>query len=411
MLSKPIREFTNDIFENTFVEPVNTQIKNSAILTPRDYYTKKIDLNKYKITDLRDILRYYKSAMQYRSIRNPYTTVQLKKIKEQYDFALSGNKKILIDRIESYFKKETSSVSIQKRIRGIITRHTLLLRGPGLKNRNECVNKSDFYTLEPVDEIIVENFFSYKDGKGFVYGFDIDSLKTLIKSKIHSIKNPYNRENMDFILPDIQKIVRCTPFVHKTGVQIIPTKPAVKERQPNQSQLNNNINNINNNNQITPRNLTAEFISHVGDTMIRMRQIRERPIQDRITALFMEVDQLGNYTQSSWFSQLETRDYIRYFRTLFDIWNYRAQLSFQTKQKICPIHDPFINVMYNRIQYNNLSANELQNLCLTVMEDLVYSGVDIDSRMIGTFHMLSALTVVSIPARTNLMWLYESIAY
>jgi hypothetical protein len=404
------------------VEPVNTQIKNSVILTPGDYLKKKIDLDKYKITDLREILRYYKSIMQYRSIRNPYTTVQLKKIKAQYDFALSGNKKVLIDRIESYFKKDISSVAIQKRMRGIITRHTLLLRGPGLKNRNECVNKSDFYTLEPVDEITVENFFSYRDGKGFVYGFDIDSLKTLIKSKIHSIKNPYNRENMDFILPDIQKIVRCTPFIHNTGnpsIHIIPIRtisndpPSNQNRNQNQNHIQNQnqINNNYNNNQITPRNLTAEFISHVADTMTRMRQIRERPIQDRITALFMEVDQLGNYTQSSWFSQLEPRDYIRYFRTLFDIWNYRAQLSFQTKQKICPIHDPFINVMYNRIQYNNLSANELQNLCLTVMEDLVYSGVDTDSRMIGTFHMLSALTVVSIPARSNLMWLYESIAY
>jgi hypothetical protein len=45
------------------------------------------------------------------------------------------------------------------------------------------------------------------------------------------------------------------------------------------------------------------------------------------------------------------------------------------------------------------------------MENMVYSGVDEEYRKIGCFHALSALTIVSYPARAALPWLYESVMY
>ena len=40
---------------------------------------------------------------------------------------------------------------------------------------------------------------------------------------------------------------------------------------------------------------------------------------------------------------------------------------------------------------------------------MVYMGIDADHRNLGAFHILTALTIVSIPARTAMPWLYESI--
>ena len=45
------------------------------------------------------------------------------------------------------------------------------------------------------------------------------------------------------------------------------------------------------------------------------------------------------------------------------------------------------------------------------MENLIYSGFDDEDRKIFAFHLLSALTMVSYPARNALPWLYESIVY
>ena len=66
----------------------------------------------------------------------------------------------------------------------------------------------------------------------------------------------------------------------------------------------------------------------------KIRGIRRNPIDTRIRNLFMEIDQLGNYTDSSWFSQLDRIEFIRCFRLLRDIWNYRSRLSFHIKIKI-----------------------------------------------------------------------------
>ena len=123
----------------------------------------------------------------------------------------------------------------------------------------------------------------------------------------------------------------------------------------------------------------------------------------------MEIDQLGHYTQAQWMLQLERREFIRFYRCLYDIWQYRAQLPYSVKQKICPLWDPFITQSISLT--HDLSDLNLKSACISVMEDMIYTGVDIDSRMLGAFHVLSALTMVSIPARHSMAWLYDSVMY
>jgi hypothetical protein len=42
---------------------------------------------------------------------------------------------------------------------------------------------------------------------------------------------------------------------------------------------------------------------------------------------------------------------------------------------------------------------------------MVFLGINEDSRKLGTFHALSALTIVSAGARQAMPWLYDSVAY
>jgi hypothetical protein len=45
------------------------------------------------------------------------------------------------------------------------------------------------------------------------------------------------------------------------------------------------------------------------------------------------------------------------------------------------------------------------------MEQMILTGIDKDHKILGTFHVLTALTVVSGPARANLPWLFESLGF
>ena len=125
----------------------------------------------------------------------------------------------------------------------------------------------------------------------------------------------------------------------------------------------------------------------------------------------MEIDQLGNYTLSSWFLNLNTSQYIRLYRSFYDIWHYRGQLDRDVKLKICPFGNPFAGIFDRSVYYDEISLEQIKNACLIVFENMVYSGIDDDHRKLGTFHALSALTLVSTPARNALPWLYESVVY
>jgi hypothetical protein len=125
----------------------------------------------------------------------------------------------------------------------------------------------------------------------------------------------------------------------------------------------------------------------------------------------MEIDQLGNYTQSTWFSNLDRISYLRFYRYLLDIWNYRAQLSHEMKRKICPFLEPFSNIFVRNIHHVDSPIEDFQILCITAMENLIYSGFDDEDRKIIAMHLLSALTLVSQPARIAFHYLYESLVY
>jgi hypothetical protein len=138
-----------------------------------------------------------------------------------------------------------------------------------------------------------------------------------------------------------------------------------------------------------------------------MRAIRAKPVQSRIIEVFMEIDQLGHYTTVEWFNHLDKREYYHFVKEIYNIWRYRAQLSNETKRRIC-IFDPFSHIN-GHMTYTELTTDTLKEHSLRIIENLVYAGVDNDHRNLGAFHILTALTYVSIPARTSMPWLYESV--
>jgi hypothetical protein len=123
----------------------------------------------------------------------------------------------------------------------------------------------------------------------------------------------------------------------------------------------------------------------------------------------MEIDNLGNYTDMSWFYTLNSRDYVRYFRIMRDMWNFRGRIPFHVKLTICPLWDPFVEIANNNNNNHDMNFDDVKKLCITVMEDMVYMGIDKDARMLGAFQVLTALTLVSDRARSAMPWLYESL--
>jgi hypothetical protein len=411
---------TIDCSQNNFIttilkpKPKRTFHKKSPldaglVISYDNYVNKKLNLMAFKLAELKDAAKSYK-------------------------LHITGTKPVLIERLETYYKKINSAITIQRTFRGRLVRLCIGSRGPALKNRSLCVNDTDFVTMDPLCEIPLFHFFSYKDDKEFVYGFHISSLMHLVKSSGYGITNPYNREKIPpNIVTDIIRVYNTSIMLFEDFRNENATKVTIRngsaqnypapqrvvgnnymppQRSPRQNPVNNNaIRAVElDYDQYQPAiNVTSIQDDDSVARLNRIREMRNRPIDQRIRELFAEIDQLGNYTQSAWFTNLTHNEYGRLYRVLYEIWNYRGQMPRTVRNRICPFHGPFESIFNRPIYPSELNYRQLQIACLIVFENMVYSGIDEDHRKLGTFHALSGLTMVSIPARTAMPWLYESI--
>jgi hypothetical protein len=377
MFSKLIGSLDQEIKNEFIDEP----IKPCQIITYSEYYKNTSVLSKYKQPQLKQLAKYYK-------------------------LPISGTKPILLERLTHFFLRGHKAEKIQKVFRGYIVRNYLKDKMNGLVHIKNCVNENDFFSLEPLTEIPIKYLFVFSCGN-FNYGCSIISLIQLIKNSKNVVKNPYNRENIEF--KTIKKIIN------------VYEKIKLIFGLPNDAPVINNYSLLQIQGTIQENHRVRELIardnnSQTGATpeMIEERrnklaEIQSKDISTRIQEVFMEMDQLGNYTHPGWFSSLDRREYIRFFRILYDIWSFRGQLSTQMKSYICIIGDPFTEIRRQGLIIHDMPIEMIQDMCLKVIEYMVYCGIDDEYKKIGALHILTGLTGVSMGARTSLPWLYESL--
>jgi len=301
-----------------------------------------------------------------------YNREQLKMFVKHYRLKQSGNKNELFSRIYHYLVLSRYASSLQKVIRGHLWRVYERCHGPAYKNRDLCVNDTDFLTMDPVKEIPQNQFYSFKDADGFVYGFDMVSLFNLNKKIFYhkETRNPYNRKPIpaDVIL-NMKKLIRMGKMLHM------------------------------------PVNIVIEDDSQPA---------AEKDTETRCRDLFHAIDGMGHYTTSDWFMSLDVRHMRKLIRELTEIWNYRANIPLQMRRQICPPHgDPFRELRYADlfISEQESTFDNQRQMVLRVLEKLVYSGTNDENKALGAYYVLGTLTLVNRNAASTMPWLYESFIY
>lgn len=349
------------------------------------------------------------------NIKN-YKLSSLKEACKTHKLKISGNKNVLFERLNDLFLKTHACIKIQSLLRMYFSKIFVNSRGPGLKERELCNNNTDFVTLEPLKEIPIEQFFSYKDDNNFIYGFNLLSLMQNMK-KTKSFENPYNRSVFNKKMKhNIIKLNNCSYILsseyRKNGAFFVYNQKLKRtdtiRRRPLNNDFINNLSSVDNYQPFFDRRL-INMTEEMENQFNLLEEIRNLDVSQRIDRLFMEFDNLGNYTSDTWFRSLTHLQLNRFYRIIYDIWIIRGQLSYQLKRSICPFYDPFQGIFPRRIYYDTITYEQIQKGCLIVMENMTYSGINIEFRKIGALHTLTALTMVSINARQTMPWLYESI--
>lgn len=376
---QPAHEIINNIHPNYYNNNgivinesayIYNHIINQVNSVDGNVVAKKRACKKVKVMEKEKSLRIPKFAEHGEFMQIEHKVSELKEICKHHGIKCSGTKQELKQRIHTHLVQSHFIPRMQRLVRRSFIKTHARMSGPAYHDRSLCVNDTDFYSMEPVRDISHSQFISVRDDSGMVYGFDVMSLYTYFMSETKNghanpITNPYNRMPLPLSLR--LKMFRKIALSHIIGAN------CVIEVEP--------------------------------EPVLSMQQQDD----NTLFATFQQINSHGHYADSTWFSDLNFVQIMRFMRELADIWNYRAQIMPHLKQEICPPHgDPF---RYIDLRGLNLQPEMFRHYGIELINRFVTSGATRDSQSLGAYYVLSALTLVSQPAQIAMPWLYEAVVH
>jgi len=290
-----------------------------------------------------------------------YTVRDICNICDFFNFSIKRKKKEIM--MEECYKKMMHGYfasRIQCFFRKRWLRELRKTQGPAGFNRRLCNNPEDFLTTETMTEIDYYFFISIEEN-GFVYGFNVISIYNLMKKN-----TPFNPYTRTLFTDDFKGLVK--------------------------------------------RRMILNYLMKKTDHPI-YHEIQMPSYDSKITDLFQKMDSLGNYTQVEWFMKLNMNQMKKFILELYDIWDYRAQLTTSIKIRICPpFGKPFVRVPIHTIEYNTpIDVSLLRMYCYSIMDELLNKAELTEHQCLGSYYILSALTLVNKEVAEAMPWLYHSV--
>jgi len=334
---------------------------------------EKIKKNKINDKDLKFLLPKEYDLF----IKTNYDVKQLKKIASGYKLKVTGNKNMLTARIFSYLYLSVKILKIQNFFKKYLLKKYIYYHGPAYIKRNICINTTDFFTMDELKDIPSSQFFSFEDDNKFIYGFDAMSFHNLVKKSGSSVVlNPFNKMRISSTI-----ICRFNRMKSLSRLLNIPINLNIDE---------------------------PEIQSTINIPLSQTKAI----------SLFNQIDQYGHYSNASWFINLTREQLLNYSLELYELWNFRMNLSTSVKMKIChPNGNPFLieNIGHNQIFITHLvqlnDTEEIKIIILNIIDKMINSGINSESKELGCYIVLGALTLISEEASNSMPYLYDSFSH
>ena len=324
-----------------------------------------------------------------------YSLADLRMLCSHYCIKKSGTKPELTQRIYIFLKQTYYIVRLQRIFRSFISNKYRTLCGPGYLHTTECVNDTDFYTFDKLSNIRPIELFTYQDNDDKIYGFHIASIFHLIISSYPNITNPYNRSVIPSrVIKNVyEKLIYGTLLGFRVSVKL-------DDNGDDDTIIDSGVGGGGGGG--------GGGVGDVGSATLT----REKQEELFIVDLFQHINTLGNYSDSEWFIVLQRAELIRFIRNIHDIWYYRANLTQEMKERICPPSgNPFVlhNAQVNLNVLTLLTDPEIRTICVSIIDRMVRRGVSREDQCLGAFYVLATLTIVNQDARNAMPWLYEAV--
>ena len=233
--------------------------------------------------------------------------------------------------------------------------------GPLLWFRQESNNPADFFSADPVEEIPLGDIVSFvSEGKGYI--MDIKSAVSLIEHASKegtAAENPFNRAPLPALF--LKRVLRHSAGKAKAKAAWAP--------------------------------------------LVAMTDTQRLALET--TDVFRLIEDLGYYTDPSWYMDLSRMQLQRLYMELADIWFHRATLSPTDRQRIVPPVGgarPFSVPVHTALI---MQQKALRPMVLATCKMLVSAAPARSDKQLGVMYVLGALSIVSAGASVAYPWLND----
>jgi hypothetical protein len=238
----------------------------------------------------------------------------------------------------------------------------LRLFNQGVLDTSISMNATELYSLEPIASLKRLYMFGIIDSSSNLWLFDIRSLAQMIS--IGTLKgNPYTREPISSRANS--KILKRISWLRSRGYTTLFPQDA---------------------------ELTSDQIW-----------------QQKILDTFMKLEAFGFHVQCEWFNEMSIDTHIKFYKTLYDLWNFRLGLSTLQQSAIVPSPlKPFSISIYSSHQKQHV-LHWWEKVNLRLIETFISSSPDKESQRLGAIYCIMGFVSVCNDAADAFPWILESL--
>lgn len=261
--------------------------------------------------------------------------------------------------------QQSAATRLQTWWRAVIKIRRWFRQGPAANNPAIADNQEDLYTLDSVTTIPTMYRWSYMDPHKHIWIFDVRSLSMLrAEDGNKNLLNPYTRE----------------PIPEKA-------EASFQERC---------------------RTLRAKkyCLVHSSDAEMTVEQQWHQKVLDVV----QKYDMLGYHTCISWFEDLQPAALALFYTELWELWNYRLQLSTHIKNQVVPGWNKADTLLFKWLPTEVRNRREKkwwQKVMLEMLDRLVSAGQVKEQKILGALYAMTAFAIVSPTVRNAYPWLVE----
>jgi hypothetical protein len=124
----------------------------------------------------------------------------------------------------------------------------------------------------------------------------------------------------------------------------------------------------------------------------------------------MKYDVLGYHTCLNWFEELTITQLYHFYKELWELWNFRLQLSNPIKTLVVPRWNTSENPLFKWTPSDLMTRTEKkwwQKMILELLDRLVSSAQTKEHKILGALYGMTAFAIVSWRVRHHYPWLVE----